>query len=839
MYLRRTDFDADLARTADWETDPELLEKLLKKHHGELAIAEAVARNPACPRLLFFSLWRYMQPIAETNPTLESRKQDQHWEVAIRRKPRIDLSRWSREVSDTAPEIYKVVYLMEHGLGEYQRYLMGLPAIPDALIREHATSKSASLRKVIASRETAPEDVFEALAKDGARTVREALAANPHATPEVIASLTVDAHEAVARAARNNPSCPDEAVHRARLADAQKPADTDLAKLKFMDLARLVSKPDASVATLSEFAAHQDPCLRFLCGINPSTPTSALERLARDGEVWVRESAGFNPNTPLAVLSQLADTDDKNLQRAVASNPSLSEEDQLKLAGRAKDEAAQTLANLTQYPSVWAVLASATKPVKKASEKTWRHFLAETLDGYKTGKFTGLKQGPKSHYLCVTRAASRSEKCPRELAAHYAYYLFEDYSQSPAAALALLEGKTHVKPRPYLEWKMDQWLGQAYAPGLVANYFIRSDHTKRRAQAISSPHTELVYVLHFVLDENTTTRKRLAQREDLNRFCFEVLARDEKPGVREQLAKNKKCPRALLAILSTDNATTVKDVASKRAAKSAAKSAKNAKVANQGSATERARLGKRTEDLKVLRELSTDRAASLRLVVSQNRHTPTEVYPALAKDPDSRIRATVALRSRERSIVEPMLEDSELGVRLSAAKNSCWYTYHREGRIHDYDQAFLARMAQSPDPELRTIAAEHVQDRAIHHKLMHDDPSVTIKLARNRFFSEEDKLALAELTDNQDILAALAGRTENEALFLLAASKITSSHVDDPIRCHGDMLSRPKVQDALCTHPLRSVRSALTRQRVLTPTAVEALSQDENDSIRDSMTRRK
>ena len=443
--------------------------------------------------------------------------------------------------------------------------------------------------------------------------------------------------------------------------------------------------------------------------------------------------------------------------------------------------------------------------------------------------FVGMTQGLKSHVLAVSRIAARSEQCPTRLIGHFAYYLFDDYRQNPAAALALLEGKTHVKPKPYKDWKIDMWLSEARAPGHVSNFYVQSDEEKRRVKALSSPSTELVYVLPLLLPSGTVDRKRIAERGDLNRFLFEMLLRDEKPGVREAAAKNKKCPKGLLEIVQGDRATTVRSAARKRT-----NSARQAgSTVNQGSATERARLAKNTENPALLEELAGDRAASVRFAVVENYKTPPETLLALGKDKETKVRTRVASRIGDKSALRALLKDESAEVRLAAARNYVWSEYIPNKREHDYDQEFLSEIAVSPDVAIREIAAENTDNTNLHDDFMSDVPEVTRKLAANRHLSDEAKLKLARLTDDQDTLGALAKRTTNEELFLIAAEKITSNHANDPIRCHGEMLSRPSVQDRLCTHPLLAVRRALRNQPRLTPKAIEALSKDPDDRLRE------
>ena len=834
MYQRQPDFETDLAAANDPKTDGKELYKILMKHHGEMEIACAVAKNPSCSFKLFIHMWRFGVPTAEDNPNFEAHKGHQHWESSTRHKPNVRYSKWRNVISEN-PVVYSLAWIMEHGDGAYQRAVMAREPIPAQMILDHVGSKSAPLRKVIASRKTAPEGVFERLAKDKAKTVRAVLAANPDAPAAVIAALAGDNDESVAAAARSNPACPDEAVLKARLADADKPmaTDTDIDGLAFEELARLAGSTQTAVDKLVELAGHELGCIRFLVGFNTSTPADTLASLAKDAEAWVAAGAAFNPKTPPESLAALVPSSSIEIQLALASNPGLSEPEQLKLAESAAERVAETLAHLTTYPSVWTKLAEDPPRPKPVKQKDWRHFLREMLESDGKRRFVGLTQGIKSQLLCISRVAARTEDCPPKFLKHYAHYLFADYSQNPAAALALLEGKTHVKPQPYKDWKVNMWLSERRAPGMVSNFFVQSDDDKRRAQAVNSPTTQLVYVIPMLLDDNTRTRKAVAQRRDLNHAAFEILLRDSKPGVREEAAKNKRCPKALLSLVKGDKATTVRAVVNKRS-----NAGTTGGMVNKGSATERARLAKKTDSAELLNELAEDRATSVRVTVAQNYETPEAVLVKLTSDKDPKVRRAAARRCRKQEVLRNLLSDADLEVCLTAARSSLWRTYERETREYHWDQNFLGWISTAEDDEIRAIAAEHTTDRKLQAKFMDDVPSVTHHLAKNKHMTADDRLTLANNTSDQDTLGALAYRTEHEDLFLLCAKKITSSHVDDPIRCHGEMLSRPKVQDQVCTHPLSNVRWALCNQRTLTPRALEALAADPEESIRRAINRR-
>ncbi|MDJ0939729.1 MAG: hypothetical protein QNJ00_08180 [Woeseiaceae bacterium] len=824
MFERRPDYEEALAKSRDPETSNKELSQLLYDHHGEIEIAHAVARHPNLDSRTLANYLRFIPEVAAENPNVEKyREEDRNFDTIANRPPRVMCSEWSTDVSRSRPQIERLLWVMKNGKSAYQRDVMATEAIPEYVIREHVDSKNAALRKTFAMRKTLPDDLFEQLAKDRAKTVRAALAGNPHAPVKLIAKLAMDDEKTVAEAARNNPACPDEAIHAARLKDAANVETVDTGKMNLRDLAAHVAASDDE-NELRKFADHEDGCIRFLVGYNRRTPADVLEKIAADELDWVKAGAAFNPNTPVDALTKLMKSETEDVLIGLASNPSLTEEMQLELTKTEKDVVARTLANLTQHPSVWEVFASQAEPVKKKSERKWRNFIAEALKN----DFVGMTQGMKSMMLATHRIAARSDKCPARLIKHYAFHLFDDYRHNAAASLALLEGKTHVHPQEYRDWKVNMWLSERRAPGHVANYYIQADDPKRQVQALSSQTTLLVYVLPFVTSKDTVTRKRVAERWDVNRFICELLIRDDKHGVREFVAKNKACPKDLLGQLHGDKETTVRN-----AARSRTKTARTeGSTVNQGSATERARLAKKTSDEKILAELAGDRATSVKRMVAKNYRTPQEALARLATDADEQVRIAVASKLQDKDIVRKLAADESPEVRKAAAiRNMVWRT-RTPGNV-EYDEDFLSFIAGSEDAELRAHAAHLTNQRELQERLFDDVKEVALQVARNPHFPTDRRLEIARSIDDQEMLGALAAKTDSEELFLLVADKITNPRADGPIRWHQDMLSRPAVQDKLCTHPCVNVRRALRNQRKLTRKARRALANDPDQKFRD------
>lgn len=618
----------------------------------------------------------------------------------------------------------------------------------------------------------------------------------------------------------------------ARLKEVTKPAISD-EKLSLQALIAMAYSDETPVEKLDELTQHDNPCVRFMAGFNPNTPIEALQRLAGDKTEWVRAAVAFNPSATEDILSALMTSKHRDVRIGLASNPSLPEELQLQLATVDDEEAQITLANLTDHVSVWEKLADGVELKKKmpAKNKTWKHFLAEVLAARKTGKFSTLERGRNSRWLFIHRIAARAESCPDELLCHYAQYIFEDYARNPKAALALLEGRNHVPKRHYREWKVDKWMQEAYAPGHVTRYYMKEDIPKRRLQCMSNWTTQIIDTIPVVLDRDTNTRKRLATRKDLIRFEFEVLVRDKKKGVREEIAKNPNAPSDLKESLKSDKATIVS--ASAKTGKSGDVRGKpHLSLVNQGSATDRVRLVKKTDDPKVLAQFVDDRAASVKIEVVKNYNVDEATMSKLARDKDRKVRLAVADNCKYKAVFRELLKDPDDEVRYTAASNNRWKYCDRHNENSEFPNEMLMYLMSDASEDVRSVAAKESKDQAQLEVLVEDDAIVVARaLAKNRELPDELRLKMAKQHDDPETLSSLARFTGNVEAYLTAVQKINSTHEEDGITANQAMLKRPEVQDALCHHPLPRVRYVLEIQEPLTDYAAGVLGDEIDDQV--------
>lgn len=812
MYKRHEDYEKDLKKALNARTTEDELIKIIGKHYGEITIAEAVAQNPSCPQGTFIILYRYKVETAEKNPSLHKYMEDPHWTRKTSRTPSMSYSRWDDwDVQDKMPA-YRVAYRMTYGTGELQRKTIALENIPPDTINQYVKSKSAPLRKVIASRETVPIGVFELLAKDSARTVRLALAKNPVIPGDIVTLLCSDSDSEIKKIALDHPNCPEDVAFEQKRMSLSEPKQAFVVGEDLWQNAELAFDCD-DPELLDQLSKCDSPCIRFIVGINPATPVHILERLAVDHEQWVRAGPAYNPNTSSEILESLLSSKNTDVQVGLASNPSLSLEQQGVLASVCSDSVGLVLANNTSYMDIWRALASKkdVKQIKKS--KSWRDILALLLHDSEKGKITGMVTlSDKNRHLFAARIAARSSACPEKASPYYAYYLSEDYNKNPNVSLALLEGRTSIKGYAFQDWKVDKWLQECTAPGLVCNYFARGlDTDKRRIQSISNPTTLLKYLFKVVVDKDTLARKRLAQRSDINRFVFEMLARDLKSSVREAIASHKRCPKALLGMMQQDKEATVSIRSKKRVSQN--KSVNPNDLVNKGSATERKKLVVGCENSEILDALANDRAASVRLAVVSNRHTELRTLLRLVDDPVVDIRSMVAYYLKCRKSALKMIRDVDEEVCLHACKNRLFSTYNKEYDKLEFDREMLEIAVNSNFVKVKAYAASRVTNPGAHYLKFKHEPEVLIELAKNRYADTALLGEIVENTSDQDLLAVVVKSTTDESLYVKAANKITSTHVEESICRNRKMLERESVLMALENHSIPRVRQVVEMKR--------------------------
>ncbi|MGB2058767.1 MAG: hypothetical protein ACPHVS_06145 [Alcanivorax sp.] len=769
------------------------LDRLIERHYDCVDVARLAARHISTSIDRVAKFLHIFPEDTAFNPNLESYRQDPAWEKLANHKPyfAVRYHYGSRNLRlNTNPDAKIHWYMAKYWLPRLgvleKRYLLGQEGLDEALVEPYTRDKSAHVRKQIAQRLSLSERLAQIISEDRAKTVRQALAENTRCPASVLANLTQDKDETVRKAAQENPACPENAIHAAKLAEAARPKAPQT-PVKNMNADALIKKlGDSSTApnTLIEMAQHEKAFVRAGVALHNNCPEEILQNLSKDPSIVVRQSVAFNARTPPDTLEQLLSSGQKELHLALASNTSLTEAQQLRLVEDADEFSLRELADTTEFEAVWRALAATTsKESPPADEPNWRATLTTVLDSKGKGLFQ-LQRGRKTRQLFVSKLIARHPKCPEGLKGHYAYYLMSSLAKNPGYALLLLEDANAIRPRPYADWLLDQWLTEGVAPGHVSNFYLRGDDLKRRRKAVTNQTANIANLQPHVFDEDTLVKKRLAKRTDITQFMYEILGRDKKEVVRELVAKNKACPIEVLNFLADDKSAAVA-AAAKQNPKFKAQgetekpvSAKKQQFKNKGQKKTRIRMAKEAVSLSILRDLAEDKQSAVRLQVANNSIAPSDSLSMLANDTDHNVRSAVAQHDNTGDeTLESLFGDPAPSVRLKALKllsrrrstpdrdlqepgQPDWYERAFDTRV--YDEATLEPFYQDEDESIQMTVAGRTGNAEIqHHYAAHGSDKVLRSLARNRRLDSRIAEKLIE-TGELEILQGLIECTANE-----------------------------------------------------------------------------
>lgn len=755
----------------DVSTPENKLLDMLQVFHFDLSVAEAVARHPNCPLNLVAKFMHYLPDAVEHNSRLPEYKLDVRWDSLLyyAHPSRIGRDTFSSKnyfgsehVNSTYPEYYKVDYWLKNGSSAQQRMVLQIENIPMELIQPFLNSKQVSLRQTLAARKHLPEGGFNMLAKDTAKSVRAALAKNVCTPPNLVAQLALDPEREVAQAARSNINFPSNDLSQVSSESAQKAAErVDMAcdSISAQNLMLYLGDPQTDSEQLALFASHPEAWVRASVGLHSNATPETLQQIASSKEQWVCDAVAFNPNAPAELLHKLLDKSLPDRLLALACNPALPLELQLEIARVGDDRIKWQLADTAENEKVWQEILNNTPNQK---EHPWRSALAKALDPKtKAPTLNHLQRSLDTRHFFINKIAARHANAAKDLCSNFAYYLFDQLAQNPMRALQLLEDPQAIRPAPYLNWKVDQWLTEGTAPGMVANYFLEADalNNKRRALNCWAASLRLVQQQAFATD--TLLLKKLAQRKDITRFVFEVLSRSDKPSVREEVAKNPACPGEVVHRLKQDKVAAVRATAAEHPAASVtlhATSAPNpetiAKLANKGPKKDRIKLADRTENHEILVDLANDKAAEVRLAVAYNKFTSARVLEQLAGDADESVRSAVAYHDLAAlETIKRLLLDASAKVRSRALGHSIWneaqsYSQDDESGKYRDRESLLSAFYCDPEIIVRRVVAEYTNNHEVQLEYTREmDVMLLTCLAHNTHLCEA---AIQILSEHQD-----------------------------------------------------------------------------------------
>lgn len=844
----------------DKNTSTKEIEHYLNTYYSSLELARLVARHPSIDDYWLAHFTHFLPEDAALNPNLPVYSENEKWHQHIQNSnpKKAESSYWagagvrSGNVDEKKPWRYKVNYWLKHGSVSDKRYIVSLPSVDEKTIEYLASDKSAHIRKEVAKRYSLSQKLAERISADKAKTVRQTLAENQKTPTNVLVTLTKDKEEAVRKAALNNPSCPEDAIHAAKLAEASKPKEPakPLNKLTDQELIKIIGTPSTESDSLEGLAELEHAHIRAGVALHVNCPKSVLVKLANDSDIMVKQCVGFNPNTPNEVLQTLLDSKDSDYHLALASNPSLNEEQQLHLVEIGSETVRTTLADTTELESVWCALRDSPLLQKtKSKAKNWRDSLKTLLDTSGKGLYA-LQRGVKTRQLFVAKLISRHPKCPDSLKGNYSYYLFDSLAQNPNVALQLLENPQAIKPQPYADWKLDQWLTDGIAPGHVANFYLQSDDIKRRRRAVDCWTACIRYIQPQVFYDDILMKKRIAANPRSTHFMLEILARDKKESVRELVAKNKACPSETLAFLANDKVSAVKVAARQNnnfkasLVKASIGKGDKEEFKNKGPKRNRIRMADEAKSIGILKDLAGDKVEDVRVSVAKNPKTPLDTLTVLANDDSAKVREAVANHDKASiELLESLFKDEEARVRLYSLNQVNWRKsksletvserhsdYDYKNRIYDEDT--LANFYNDENERIQKVVARCTGKLEIQKKISDNMvESICESLASNRQL-DKGVASLLIKSKKRKVLSSLIRHTTNQKIYLDALK--ADETLADQLNRNYSMIQNPEVQAILITDKNPSIRESCIYY-LKDPDLLLSLVNDENERVIDNL----
>jgi hypothetical protein len=818
----------------DKNTTATELKYYLNRYYNLVEVGRIVARHPSIDIKWLAHFMNFLPEDAVLNPNFVLYSQDKRWEYFVEEaKPSsVTPPRWSGDdlkrdfVSKENPYRYKVNYWLKNGRVADKRYIVSIEGLDESVIVPFVTDKSSHIRKEIAKRSSLSPLLAKKISQDNAKTVRLALAENEECPLDILVELTQSQDETVRRAALNNVSCPEDAIHAAKLVEAIKPPAPvmSLNKLKDSEIIKLLGDPATDSNTLEGLVEIDGAYIKAGVALHIHCPVGMLRRLSCDNDIMIRQSVGFNQNTPLDILQSFLDSTDNSCHIALASNPSLTEQQQLQLIEVSNDQCRKVLADTTEIESVWCALRdSAPTEKKKGKAATWRDSLKVLLDPKGTGLY-GLQRGTKSRQLFVAKLVARHPKCPEGFKGVYAHYLFDSLAQNPNVALQLLENPNAIRTEEYADWKLDKWLVDGIAPGHVVNFYLHSDDIKRRRRAVDNWTACIRNVQPQVFYDDVLMKRKIAERKGNTLFMFEILARDKKDTVRELVAKNKECPAETLVVLAMDKVAAVKVAARQNKnykaslVKAISGNNKIEELRNKGPKKNRIRMADEAISVEVLMDLAGDKIEEVRRNVASNEKTSLETLFTLSKDESEKVRERVAShKNASIELLESLFCDPDNNVRYNALHAVNWRKsksqevlsedhddYDYKNRV--YDEVTLTKFYDDDYEYIQRIVARCTENFGVQEKIVKANiEGVCNSLASNRNLDFDIAVRLIE-SKTKSVLKSLIQNTEDENVYFKSLE--ADETLSDSLSSNKRMIKKRSVQVKLIAHKNEEVRKS-------------------------------
>lgn len=554
--------------------NPETPEHILKVL-GEMCdpyynISRALAQNPQCPP-------SFLEPLVGSN------------------------DRAVRELAAENPNTPFALlqqFQMQIGIVEH-------PHTDSDTLRELAMSQWEHIRLGVAGHLNTPQDVLEQLATDQDFTVCMAVALSKN-TP------TTTLEKLVTEAIACHPYASVEEVLVLLIAACHPHASAEVLE---------------QLAAVSLAAICQDDYYRIreAVALNPNTPTSLLEELAKDPADNVSMGLAQNPNTPVSILEQLTKYPDLQVQRCAESTLQLVSEF---LKNRSADCTGVTPNSLKSLVSKFPHRLEIPENMRLA--------------------FFCLEEPPITDNPDLLGQIAK-------------------ISNSNNFRLVAMNPATPINTLRHLALNDEQWIQRAAiktltqnanTPGEILQQLVEKADLKIGVAIALHPNTPVAALEELANATDWQVHLVVAKNPNTPVTALEKLAQEDNWKVRQVVAQNSKTPESVLKKLLQDQDKYVR----------AAAIANPNTPKNLLEQIERLNSPETPQDR--LAELATSEWLIIRERVALHPNTPVSLLEELAKDQISAVRLAVAQNpNTPGSILEQLVEDKDKEVAIAIAAN--------------------------------------------------------------------------------------------------------------------------------------------------------------------------
>lgn len=629
---------------------------------------------------------------------------------------------------------------------------------PIESLSQQLPTMKASERAVLPKRNDLTDELKLALVKDSSKLVKKNLLAHTRVSNELLMILAQDVNEPIAEMARKY--LPKELQSQVNKQKAN--ADDALNINSEKSILAYLRLEIAESSLLAEIATHASP---LLC-------CAATVHICADKAVW--NAAQHRTNLPLwsqiglaqhsadsALLDSFIKIDDYSIKRALCDNPNLT------------NAQAKTLIKGTERVEIWAAIANRYIDDEemlnfiidlRGNESLWLSQLRRCLDPNVTStELRAIHSSSKRRTLVLSRLIARNPKCTIPLMRLYGHYLPEDMALNPSYGLKLLEEAKRLKPKPYDDWKEEEYFTQGYGPECLYDWYLNQSHQDDETRKCPRSRNANPNKLRLIVLINDSAMHRRFIHENTQKFSeyeYQMLAYIGTPTLKKNILNGELSSNELVLKLLQDKDRSVVLAAEKQAKKrklklpqlsKTEKSDKPAKLTlkSLGNKAARLSLAKESQQTDIINLLVQDKLPDVRAQLAERTDINNHVWLNLLSDPIDKV--SIASLSNWHSC---QLDESEslqvqavLKTIASTAGRDRYLRINALKRIADFE--FSATLYQQGDGELDEVIIEHTSNIDIIETVLFaiERGHQKIKpywLANNIHLSSEQKTRLLE-----------------------------------------------------------------------------------------------